>query len=157
MIPQVAPVASEQFVATHAGEDDCYVAARKLRDEVSRYECRIGDRLVHMPEQARKEPDDIRSHDDFVVLRTEQIGHPTRVRQLIVKIISRASLEPDCIRPYRTVTVGRHQTDHRTGINTAGQEGADRHVAHHFHAHSLVEACAHAFDPFSFARFPIDP
>ena len=71
MIPQVTPVATEQFVTANARQDHGHVAAGKLRYEIGRDKRCIRHRLVHVPQQARQERDDVRPYHDLLVLCVE--------------------------------------------------------------------------------------
>src|SRR5712692_5354982 len=86
----------------------------------------------------------------------EQTGNPVRIGPLVIVVVRGRSLESDGVRPYRLVAVRRHEADHGAGINAAGQERADRHIAHHLHAYRFVEARAYPFHPFVLAQTPID-
>ena len=75
------------------------------RHEVGRDEGGVGDRLVHVPQQLRQQRDDVRAHDDLVVIGAEQLGDAARVRQLVVEALGGAALEADRVGLHRPVAV----------------------------------------------------
>jgi hypothetical protein len=54
------------------------------------------------------------------------------------------------------IRVPGHEADHRTRIDAAGQESADRHIADHLHVHRGLELRADPIDPFALGRPGID-
>ena len=119
MVAEVAPVAAEQFVAADARQDHRHVAPRELRYQVGRDEGRVGERLVHVPEQPRQQRDHVGPHDDLVVLGLEKFRHAARIRELVVVLVRRCSLEADGVGAYRPVAVRGHEADHRARIDAA--------------------------------------
>ena len=57
---KMARVAGEDLIAPHAAEDYGQVLARRRADEVRGDACRVGDRLVHMPDELGQQVDDVR-------------------------------------------------------------------------------------------------
>jgi hypothetical protein len=76
VLAEVAPVAAEQLVAAHAGQNDLDVLARKLRHQVGGDEGSVRHRLVHVPQQFRQQPHHIGLDHDLAVLGAEQLGNP---------------------------------------------------------------------------------
>ena len=104
MAAEVAAVAAEQLVAADARQDHLDVAARELADQVGGDEGRVGDRLVHVPQQLRQQADDVGLDDDLVVLGAEQLGHAARIRQLVVELLGGAAFEADRVGADRLAT-----------------------------------------------------
>ena len=77
MVTEIAPVAAEELVPAHAGEDHGDVPSREFRHQVRRDEGGIRDRLVHVPQESREQARHVRLDDDLVVVRAEPLGHPS--------------------------------------------------------------------------------
>src|SRR5262249_45066201 len=60
--------------------------------------------------------------------------------------------EPDGVSPYRLIAVRRHVADYGARIDAARQERSNRHVAHHLHAHRLLQPCAGLLYPVTLAE-----
>ena len=153
---QVAPVAAEEFVTTHARQDHLDILPRELRHQVGGDEGRIGNRFVQMPQQPRQQRHHVRLDNDLAVLRAETLRHLARIGQLVVQRLGGAAVEADRIGADRLLRVLGHETDHGAGIDPARKEGADRHVADHLHAHRLLELCTHLVHPLRFGGLAVD-
>ncbi len=106
--------------------------------------------------EARQQADDVGLHHDLVVLGAEALRDLPGVGQLVVEGLGGAAREPDRVRPHRMVAVLRHQADDGARVDPAREEAADRHVAHHLHAHRVVEARADALGPLGFGDAVVD-
>ena len=91
-----------------------------------------------------------------MMIGAEKLCHAPRVRQLIVIILGRSALKSDRVGAYRLRAVRRHESNHGTRVDAAGQECTDRDVAYHLHAHRLRKPRTHALDPFRLGSFPLD-
>ncbi len=156
VLVEIALVAAEQLVAADPREDHRDVLARELRHEVGRDERRVGDRLVHVPDQIRQQRRHVRLHDDLVMIGAELLGHLPRVRQLVVELRAGRALEPDRIGLDRLRAVTTHERHDRARIDAARKERADRHVADHLVAHRALELGAHGLDPLLLAAAAVD-
>ena len=87
MVAEIAAITAEQLVAAHTGEDHGDVAVRELGHEVGGDERAVGERLVHVPQELRQQRDDVRPHEDLVVIGAEPLGDPARERQLVVEAL----------------------------------------------------------------------
>src|SRR3954447_632655 len=68
---QVTGITGEDLVAAHAAEDDGETLARSRADEVGRDRGRIGNGVVHVPDEAWKQVYDVRRERSLVVVHTE--------------------------------------------------------------------------------------
>ena len=105
VIAEIAPITAEELVATDAGQDHRHVAPRELRHEIGRDERGVGDRLVHVPQQQRQQRDDVRAHEDLVMIGAEQRRDLPRVRQLVVERFGCAAVEADRVGLDRSLAV----------------------------------------------------
>ena len=126
------------------------------RHEISRDERRIRDRLVHVPQELRQQRDDVGLDQDLVVIGAEPRRDRLRVRQLVVEVVGVAAAEADRIGLHRAAAVLRHQADDGARVDPAGQERADRHVAHHLHPDRFLESRTDPRRPVVDARRAID-
>ena len=81
---EVAPVAAEQLVAAHAGEDHGDVAARELRHEIRGDEGGVEDRLVEVPRNLLQHSHCIRRNHILVVFGAEVFGDAARKVEFVV-------------------------------------------------------------------------
>ena len=89
-----------------------------------------------------KRPDDLQQaggrvppHDQFPVVRAEPVRDAARVRTLVETVL----LEADRERVHRRGRRQGHERDHQAAVESAGEIGAQRHVADHPAADGLLE------------------
>ena len=70
----MAGVAREQLVAAHAAHDHGQVLAGRLADQERRQGRRVGDRLVHVPDDARQLGGQRGVEDGLLMARAERFG-----------------------------------------------------------------------------------
>ena len=147
----VAAVPREQVVAPRPRHLNAVVAgAFGNQQRVDRR--RIGLRLVEVPEHALQVRDDLRTDDDLAQVRVQGPGHAAGVRQVGGAAVQLAAVaEPDGVaaRPVAGPRVA-HRGHHAARVEAAGQEGPDRHVAHHLPRHRLPEQSPQGADEFLF-------
>src|SRR6185369_183968 len=119
VLAEIARITAEDLVVANARKDHGDVNTRVSRDEISGYGRGIRDRLVQMPNQLWKDPDDVWSHDDFTVLRTQVLGSTSRRRALVVHARCARSIEADRERLHGPVAVLRHHRDDAARVQTA--------------------------------------
>src|SRR5438067_1551016 len=144
---EITAIASEKLIPAYAGKDDGHFPARELRNQICRYECRVGDGLVHMPEQARKERHDIRTDKDLVMVRLKTLRNPARGRKLVVIGLGLASLESNGVSLDGTVAVRGHERDDGARVDPSRKKRTDGYVADHLESHRFFEARARSGHP----------
>ena len=109
-----------------------------------------------MPKQLRQQRNDVGPHHNLMMLGLEQLCDALGVGQLVVVGLGAAAFKSDRVSLHRTIAVGRHESHYRTRVDASGKESADRHIAHHLHAHRFLNPCAHLLDPCAFGTLLID-
>ena len=130
-------VPAEQLVRALSRKGDRDLLRGKIAQRQEAVSGKVPNRLVHVPHQAL---DDLGRTGErelqFVMLGSEMRRHAARIGKLIR--LPDAG-EADGERLHGTVRVACHQRDNERGIQPTAQERAKRHVAHHLHAHGVVE------------------
>ena len=118
--------------------------AGQLRNEVERDAGGPGDGLVLMPDEAGQRVEEVvHADDDFVVLGADGLGDLAGIGELA----EFGFLVADGEGLHRPVEVALHERGDGGGIDAAGEEHAERHVAHQAHADGLFQALAALGDP----------
>ena len=137
-----AGVAAEEFVAAIAAERHLDGARGELADDEGGDGGRIGERLAEVFDEFLDDADGIGPHDDFMMVGRVLFGHHPGVG----KFVEAALFEADGKRLDGLRRLERHGCHHRTGIDAAAQEGAERNVGDHADAYGFVELLADADD-----------
>ena len=125
---EIATVAPEQLIASHAGEDHRDGFPGQLGDQVGDQEGRVGQGLVEPGDQFGEEIDHVRHHQDLVVVGLVIAGKAPRRFQLVVGV--KPFPKTDAVSADLLRAQLAHQVHDPAGIHPSAQEGAQRHVGH---------------------------
>ncbi len=149
----VGVVAREQLVAAVAGECDRHVLARQLRHHEGREQRHIRERLVQMHDEPIEQGDDVGRHESLPMVRRESLRDLSRKRQLVVAAIVESHAEA----VHRGAVFLRrfgHEGDHGARVDSAREEHAERHVAHHLGGDGVAQLLANRVHRVVFGPFP---
>ena len=140
----VVLVAREDFIRTLAGQDNLHVPRGKLGQDVVRHRAPHERRVkrlygAHYPRQDL--PRVLGGIDTLVVLGIEVLGYGPGRQE--VRGVFKADGEGHKPRPVTFGPPGRYCRD-EAGVEAAGKENADRHVAHHLPLDGFYKTLAHA-------------
>ena len=128
-------VAAEQLVGTLAGQHDLDVLARFLRDEPQRNQCRIGYRVVEVPDDLGNGSGELGGGDHLDdVLRADRCGRFCRDVDLGIALTFETGREGD-----QVGVVAHRQRRDRRGVDTTGQERTDGDVGAHVLGDRILE------------------
>ena len=134
-LEDVLRVAAEDLVAALAREHHLHAARGFFREHVDRDVGGLRDGRIAVGDELGQVRDDVvELHRELVVRRAEVARHHVRVRELAVAAFAEAHREG-----LHVAVVARHERHDARGVEAAGEEGAERHVAHHLQLHRLVE------------------
>ena len=128
-------ITAEQFVGTFAGKHDFDVLARFPGDEKQRYQGRVGDGFIQIPDDLRKRCDELGLADDF--------GHMSRADGLggsdgDVDLGEAFAFEARGERDQPRVVPHRQRCDCRR-VDAAGQKRSNGNVGAHVFGHRIFE------------------
>jgi hypothetical protein len=136
-------VAGQDLVAAVTAQRHRHVPAREARQQIRRHDRRIGERFVEETGDLGEDVDHgARPQNFLVVLGAEEFGDTARMRRLVEGPVLEADRERlDAVRRH---VIGHHR-DHRAGVDAAGQEDAERHIAHEPQPHGFGQPAAQLF------------
>jgi hypothetical protein len=126
---QMPGVAREDLIPAHAAEDYGELLARRGAHQVRADRGRVGDRLVHVPDQAGQQLRHLGLDDPLVVVDRERLGDLARVAHIVGHDVVRQILlrEADRVGADRSRR-GGHLRHYGARIEPAAEEAAQRYV-----------------------------
>ena len=135
-------IATEGFVTAVAAQCHGHVTARFARDVVGRHARRVGKRLVERGDDAIEHVVEPRLDHMGVMLGVQVRGRQGRRRQLVVRSIAK----PDRRGDDGGLRGLRHARHDQPGIDSAGEERAERHLAFEPFPHASLKVCLDFLD-----------
>ncbi len=121
------PIAREVLVAAIAREHHRHLPARRLADQPGGRGGAVGERAVMVPGDPRQE---CRQVDPGHRLMQPDLRQARGDRAGVGPLVQPTGLDADHHGIDRAIADRAHRPDHRGGIEPAGQEGAERDLAH---------------------------
>ena len=140
-------VAGEGLVSTIPGQSNFHMLPCQTGNEIGRQHGRVAERLLQVPGQHRHGFDEIRLHDQLMVVRTE----PLCYKPCVGRFIEIRLAESDRKSLDRPRARSCHQSNHGGGVRPATQHRSQRHIRDQADAHRFGQTVFQFFQPFFFA------
>ncbi len=137
-VSAVRVVAGEHFVAPVTGKRHRHGPPRVLGEEPDRQRRAVGERFVQMPGHLFDHVDALGLEQEFVVVRSEALGHIALVGSFVVYLFFET--ETEGVEAALAHLAG--QRDDGAGVDAAAQEEPDGHVAHQPQPHRVPQQIA---------------
>src|SRR6266540_3187897 len=145
---EVPGITREYLVSAHAAEDHGQLLAGGGADQIGGNAGRIRDRLVQMPDELRKELDDVRVEDPFVVVDVEQAPDLASVAEVVRDDLMGKVLLAEAERVGRDSSRRcRRLRDDRARIEAPAQEAPEGNVRDHLAPDRRLHLFAQPFGP----------